>query len=329
MDRRHRVIPRLVAASCLAAAAFLGEALHAQDPAESPYESSFVEARGIRLHYLDFGGSGPPLLLLHGVHGTAANFAGFAPRFSDRYRTLALTRRGWGESESPPWGYDVATQAEDVLAFLDAMGIGKVVLISNSRSPELLYIAEHHAERLLGLVFLDHLEPIHWGGGHEPLRTFWEMSMRGACGPGEHVGLFRPRRSYRPHFIDDESIRIDVPTLDFVNREGGRLPAQYDYLTSTLALAASDDWCDPVSKAYFAQLAQDETQLTAIRKELAEAHDSKVYTEAFFRALGSNLRLVRLEAFGVTGYEYQRAPDLIYPHIRRFVDGLATGGEHR
>ena len=60
----------------------------------SPHESGFVTvAGGIRLHYLDWGGSGPVLLFLTAIGCNAHIFDGFAPRFTDRFHVLALTRR--------------------------------------------------------------------------------------------------------------------------------------------------------------------------------------------------------------------------------------------
>ena len=50
-----------------------------------------VEAN-VRLHYLDFGGRGPTLLFLPGLGNTAHAFDDFAPRFTDRYHVVALTR---------------------------------------------------------------------------------------------------------------------------------------------------------------------------------------------------------------------------------------------
>ena len=57
-------------------------------------QSDFVLANGIRLHYLDWGGSGPTLIFLTGMGSTAYIFGKIAPRFTDRFRLLALTRRG-------------------------------------------------------------------------------------------------------------------------------------------------------------------------------------------------------------------------------------------
>ena len=58
-----------------------------------------MNVNGIRLHYLDWSGSGPTLLFLTGIGNNAHIFDGFAPRITDQFRVLALTRRGHGESD--------------------------------------------------------------------------------------------------------------------------------------------------------------------------------------------------------------------------------------
>lgn len=63
----------------------------------SPHKSALVYVNGIHLHYLDWGGSGPALLFLAGVNCNAHQFDGFAPRFTEQFHTLALTRRGCGK----------------------------------------------------------------------------------------------------------------------------------------------------------------------------------------------------------------------------------------
>ena len=49
----------------------------------SPHQSGLMNVNGIRLHYLDWGGSGPALLFLAGIGSNAHLFDGFAPRFTD------------------------------------------------------------------------------------------------------------------------------------------------------------------------------------------------------------------------------------------------------
>ena len=77
-------------------------------------KSDFVTANGIRLHYLDWGGVGRTLIFLTGMGSSAYIFGKFAPRFTDTFRVLALTRRGQGDSDIPESGYDADTLTEDI-----------------------------------------------------------------------------------------------------------------------------------------------------------------------------------------------------------------------
>jgi len=121
-----------------------------------PYKSDFIKANGIRLHYLDWGGDGPALLFLPGLGCTAYIFSHFAPRFSDKFHVLALTRRGHGDSDAPETGYDVDTLVGDIRQFLDTLAIEQVILAGHSfAGVELSRFAALHPQRLLKLVYLE------------------------------------------------------------------------------------------------------------------------------------------------------------------------------
>ena len=122
----------------------------------SPHKSDFVNVNGVRLHYLDWGGSGPALLFLPGLGCNAHIFNEFAPRFRDAFHILALTRRGHGDSDYPETGYDIDTLTEDIRQFLDCLGIDRVILAGHSYAGrELSHFSALHPERVLKLVFLD------------------------------------------------------------------------------------------------------------------------------------------------------------------------------
>ena len=122
----------------------------------SPHKSDFVNVNGIRLHYLDWGGSGPVLLFLAGLGCNAHIFDRFAPRFTDLFHAIALTRRGHGESDYPETGYDIDTLAEDIRQFMDLLQIDQAVLIGHSLAGiELSHFTALHTERVLKLVYLD------------------------------------------------------------------------------------------------------------------------------------------------------------------------------
>jgi len=122
----------------------------------SPQKSDFVNVNGIRLHYLDWGGKGETLIFLTGMGCSAHFFDRFAPRFTDKFRVLALTRRGQGESDFPETGYDIDTLADDILAFMDSMNVEKAILAGHSMAGiELSHLAVNHPQRVLKLIYLD------------------------------------------------------------------------------------------------------------------------------------------------------------------------------
>jgi non-heme chloroperoxidase len=123
---------------------------------QSPHKSNLVFMNGLNLHYLDWGGSGDVLLFLAGMGCNAHIFDHLAPRFTDKFHVLALTRRGHGESDHPKTGYDVETLTEDIHQFLNELGIEKVILVGHSfANVELSHFNALHSERVIRLIFLD------------------------------------------------------------------------------------------------------------------------------------------------------------------------------
>jgi pimeloyl-ACP methyl ester carboxylesterase len=122
----------------------------------SPHESGYALVNGVRLHYLDWGGKGEPLLFLAGLFSSAHSFDDLAPDLTDHCRVLALTRRGHGRSDSPATGYRLDILVEDLREFLDFMKIDRVVLAGVSAGGvEAALFATRYPERVARLVYLD------------------------------------------------------------------------------------------------------------------------------------------------------------------------------
>jgi pimeloyl-ACP methyl ester carboxylesterase len=105
---------------------------------------------------LDWGGAGPPLVFLSGLQDVAHGFDDFAPPFADRFHVLAITRRGYGASNQPATGYDLATRVADLAAALDSLGLPPVILVGHSiAGDELTAFAAQYPARVTKLVYFD------------------------------------------------------------------------------------------------------------------------------------------------------------------------------
>jgi pimeloyl-ACP methyl ester carboxylesterase len=122
----------------------------------SPTASRFAVVEGVKLHYLDWGGKGEALIFIAGTGDTAHAFDDLAPRFTDHFRVLALTRRGFGESDRPSSGYDIPTLTEDVRGVLDDQRIERANFVCHSAGgDEVTLFASTYPQRTGKLVYLD------------------------------------------------------------------------------------------------------------------------------------------------------------------------------
>ncbi|HMM77194.1 MAG TPA: alpha/beta fold hydrolase [Gammaproteobacteria bacterium] len=76
-------------------------------------------------------GAGPPLLILHGLFGSARNWQSVARALSDRYRVLAVDARNHGRSPHTT-AMDYRLMAADVAALIERLRLGPVTLLGHS-----------------------------------------------------------------------------------------------------------------------------------------------------------------------------------------------------
>ena len=123
--------------------------------APAGFTSCNVEIGGLRFHYTDWGGDGPPLVMLHGLSGHARTWDYTAAALSGRYRVLALDQRGHGDTDWAP-KYGFAPMAQDLLGFLDALDLREVTLMGLSMGGIVSFVfAAAHPEGVRRLVVMD------------------------------------------------------------------------------------------------------------------------------------------------------------------------------
>lgn len=121
-----------------------------------------VNAGSTRLHIDDSGGSGRPVVLVHGWPLSAEAWAPQVSVLRDAgYRVVAYDRRGFGRSDKPAAGYGYDTLADDLKRVLDQCALQDVTLVGFSMGGGEVarYIARHGESRLHSVVFAAAVPP--------------------------------------------------------------------------------------------------------------------------------------------------------------------------
>ncbi|MFJ4961563.1 Tropinesterase [Streptomyces sp. ADI96-02] len=119
-------------------------------------DQSVVDVGDVRLAYRTWGDSyGSPVVLLHGLGGSAAHWEATAALLGQEWRVFALDLRGHGESDWPD-EYGLDLMAEDVAGFLDELELDRVGLVGHGMGGVVArLLAEEHADRVERLVLVE------------------------------------------------------------------------------------------------------------------------------------------------------------------------------
>ncbi len=137
------------------------------------------------MHYADFGGSGPPLVLVHGLGGSHLNWSQVGPALAKGARVLALDLVGFGLT--PLAGRSASLRANvDLLGrFIDAVVGEPAILVGNSMGGTVALVqAAERPERVAGLVLVNPAQPQASRGRPDP-RVLALYSMYAVPGVGE------------------------------------------------------------------------------------------------------------------------------------------------
>lgn len=128
-----------------------------RDP--SPHQVRMVAVESsVKLEVLDWGGTGRPIVFV-GCYLSGHVYDDIAPKLTDQFHVYAVTRRGVGNSDQPPAGYDPQRRAADLLEVMTALDIRKPILVGNSCGGGILHtLGAGHPDRIGGLMYLDAAE---------------------------------------------------------------------------------------------------------------------------------------------------------------------------
>lgn len=90
-----------------------------------------IPVGGVDLHWMELG-SGPPLVLLHGLGESHHTWSRIAPRLAREYRVLMPDLGGHGRSARPNASYSLAWHARVIGTWTDALGLDRFDLVGHS-----------------------------------------------------------------------------------------------------------------------------------------------------------------------------------------------------
>jgi pimeloyl-ACP methyl ester carboxylesterase len=101
-------------------------------------------------------GTGPPIVMLHGLGGNKASFLPTVAALAPSFRTIAVDLLGFGDSDKPLGAsYGPEFQARGIARLLDALDIERAHFIGHSLGGRVaLELGFHHHERTMGLVLM-------------------------------------------------------------------------------------------------------------------------------------------------------------------------------
>ncbi len=106
---------------------------HAGPLPGEPKDATFAVVDGVRLRYVDTGGDGPVVVLVHGFSSSLDIWSDVIPKLARTHRVIALDLKGFGWSGRPDGDYSPRAQAELVLGLLDARGVdGSFSIVGHS-----------------------------------------------------------------------------------------------------------------------------------------------------------------------------------------------------
>jgi len=213
-------------------------------------------------------------------------------------------------AEGTEWGYDVATQAEDLIDFMDALQIDKAILLGRQpANQDMTWIAEHHPERLSGLIY--------WGGnpilivGCSYPDELLLMENWSAMAPDfekeKEKRVVMSRAFWRPDFLTNINSHIDIPAIRVLN-------TSFSNSSVILRLAEPQRMQSIMTRdmpgfeeELFAlrELGKDSLRIMKLRNHLLECDPSEALHNGMERVFGKNLKTVEKASDFSTQKEYE------------------------
>ena len=230
-----------------------------------PEIGSRVDANGIGTNYLK-AGDGAPVVLVHGSGPGVSAYANWRltiPPLSQRYSVYAPDMVGFGFTDRPVGiDYTIKTWTDQLVGFLDALGLERVSIVGNSFGGALaLRTASQHPDRIDRLVLMGSVGvpfPITEGldavWGYEPsfenMRRIMDYFAYNRDLVNDELAEVRFRASTQPGFHESYSAMFPAPRQRWIDAMATPDEAIADIAAPTLVVHGREDQVIPVANSF-------------------------------------------------------------------------------
>jgi pimeloyl-ACP methyl ester carboxylesterase len=190
------------------------------------------------VHYIDFGGDGKPMLMVHGLGGNALNWMAVGPELAKHYHAVALELVGFGQTPLYNRSATVGANAALVHDFIEKVIGEPVVLMGNSMGGHIAIIeAADHPAWVTECVLVDPAVPIPMRQIRRPPPAMLGLAAAASIPGLAEVVFDRRARELGPEKLVELSLalvcadlsRVDPKVIEAhvqLTRERGHLGAQ-------------------------------------------------------------------------------------------------------
>jgi N-formylmaleamate deformylase len=141
----------------------------------SSWQSDFIHANGIRIHYTRTGGAKPPLILAHGITDDGLCWTSVAQTFAADYDVIMIDARGHGLSDAPDQGYGPLEQSDDLAGVITGLKLSRPMVLGHSITT--LVLAGRYPDLPRAILLED--PPPWWApASAPPFAEEWTIGMR-------------------------------------------------------------------------------------------------------------------------------------------------------
>lgn len=196
------------------------------------YTRKFDEINGRTLSYLDFAGSGFPLVALHGHFGRNTMFSGLSEALGSKWRVIAIDQQGHGWSD-PSGDYRRSSYIQDTVQLITKLDIGPVVLYGHSLGGVNAYQIAAQYPELVRAIIIEDIGAV----ANDDLSFILEWPER-----------FPTVRSFRD-FLKEKGFKDDTYFLESLTEysDGWGLRFKYQDMVLSQQLLNGDHWDDWLS----------------------------------------------------------------------------------